>query len=114
MENQNNSLLYFHIFWLLYYHNNFRDIYNKEYASLARYEAKKYSTSEMSFCAGAYYGSRRAAGSARVAVGCTSLHRAVESQNIVCKRLFFHVLDMKLETAFSKAEKRLELNNRYF
>ena len=53
MENQKNSLLYFHIFGLLYYHNVFRDIYNKEYASLARYEAKKYSTSEMSFCAGA-------------------------------------------------------------
>ena len=37
--------------------------------------------------------------------------RWVESQNIVCKRLFFHVLDMKLETAFSKPEKRLELND---
>ena len=33
-------------------------------------------------------------------------HRAVESQNIVCKRLFFHVLDMKLETAFSKAGRK--------
>ena len=32
--------------------------------------------------------------------------RWVESQNIVCKRLFFHVLDMKLETAFSKAGRK--------